>query len=62
MAVRITCDGEGCPSHGREDTLRGWLTVHPMGGETGEAWEFCSTDCLLRHFARFEVPETIPHD
>lgn len=62
MAVLIQCDREGCPSQGPEHSLKGWLTVHPMGGEEGEPFEFCSTDCLLQHFACFEVPETIPHD
>jgi hypothetical protein len=62
MAVVIQCDRDGCPSRGREETLAGWLTVHPMGGESGDPMEFCSTDCLVVHFARFEIPETIPHD
>lgn len=63
MSVLIQCDRDGCPSQGREESLlEGWLVVHPMGGEEGPQREFCSRECLVMHFAKFEVPETMPSE
>jgi hypothetical protein len=67
MAVVMECDRDGCPS--RKDARSkstGWIQVYLMDNDSEDGEDdptlFCSSDCLLQHFARFEVPETIPHD
>lgn len=59
--IMILCDRDGCPSRQRDDaTLEGWLIVHPMDDE-GDHKQFCSADCMITAFARFEVPEGLPN-
>jgi hypothetical protein len=65
MAMNLECDRDGCTSkQNAGSAMEGgaWLTVHLWANSSGDPEYFCTVDCLLGHFARFEVPETVPHD
>jgi hypothetical protein len=64
MAMHLHCSREGCQEHQDTDEAMErspWLVLHRWDDEGG-VLHFCGTTCLLASVARFEVPETVPHD
>jgi hypothetical protein len=64
MAMFLHCDRDGCTFQQNADSAMErseWLVLHKWDNE-GDLEYFCGTSCLLAHAARFEVPETVPHE
>ena len=50
--IVVHCDAPGCPTHASRDMARksGFVAVHWDGAR----FDYCSTECCLRHLARLE--------
>lgn len=62
--MHLHCNRAECPSHQDADTAMeggSWLVVHPWSdGDESGVQHFCGPDCLIQHYAGFEVPASMP--